>query len=108
MQEIVKRVWREPAVAIGLLTSIALAIIVVVSGDSWDLAAITGVAAPLVSALGIRSQVTPTAKAEPEPEPAKPPPEPEPTPEPEPAPTPDPEPPPADDESDITPGDPTA
>lgn len=59
MDEIAKRVWREPAVAVGLLTSIVLAIVAVVSGDSWDVSTIAGIAGPLVAALGIRPFVTP-------------------------------------------------
>jgi hypothetical protein len=104
MQEIVRRVWKEPAVAIGLVTSVALAIIVVVSGDAWNVSTIAGVVAPLGSALGIRTQVTPTGGKTKDAAPA---------PVAEPAPAlaaaPDPQtPPPADhDESEITPGDPT-
>lgn len=59
MSEIARRVWHEPAVAIGLLASIALAVITVATGDPWDAATIAGVAGPLVSALGIRQLVTP-------------------------------------------------
>jgi len=104
MQQIVQRVWKEPAVAIGLVTSIALAIIVVISGDSWNVSTITGVIAPFASALGIRTQVKPVGR----PDEATPPPVTlTPAPTPESAPTPE-EPPPADhDESVITPGDPT-
>src|SRR5215475_308408 len=59
MSEIAKRAWREPAVAIGLLTSIAIAVITLLTNDPWTTATIAGVAAPLVSALGIRPLVTP-------------------------------------------------
>ena len=61
MSEIAKRVWREPAVFLGLLTSVALAVITIATGDPWDTAAIVAVIAPLASALGIRQLVTPTA-----------------------------------------------
>lgn len=75
MREIGVRVWHEPAVAIGLATSIAIVVITVAKGDPWDTATIAGVAAPLISALGIRQLVTPVAAgadgiaAEPMPEP---------------------------------------
>lgn len=60
MSEIARRVWHEPAVFLGLITSIALVVITLATGDKWDTATIAGVAAPLVSALGIRELVTPT------------------------------------------------
>ena len=62
MSEIARRVWREPAVFIGLLTTIALAVITLATGDPWDTATIAGVAAPLVAALGIRELVTPAER----------------------------------------------
>jgi hypothetical protein len=65
MSEIAVRVWREPAVFIGLLTSVALLVIKLATGDPWDTATIAGVAAPLVSALGIRELVSPVAKEPP-------------------------------------------
>jgi hypothetical protein len=61
MSEIVKRAWREPAVFLGLLTSAALVVITLATGDPWDTAAIAAVIAPLASALGIRQLVTPTS-----------------------------------------------
>jgi len=63
MSEIGKRIWNEPAVFIGLLTSIILALIAWVNG-SWNTSDIIGVIAPLVSSLGIRQFVTPTTKLE--------------------------------------------
>jgi hypothetical protein len=60
VSEIARRVWHEPAVFLGLITSIALVVITLATGDKWDTATIAGVAAPLVSALGIRELVTPT------------------------------------------------
>lgn len=59
MKVIAERVYREPAVFIGLLTSIALLVITLLTGDPWDAATIAGIAAPLISALGIRATVTP-------------------------------------------------
>jgi hypothetical protein len=64
LSEIAKRAWREPAVFLGFVTSAALAIITVATGDPWDTAAIVAVIAPLASALGIRQLVTPTPPAE--------------------------------------------
>ena len=61
MKVIAQRVYREPAVFIGLLTSIALAVITLLTGDPWDAATIAAIAAPIVSALGIRTLVTPAA-----------------------------------------------
>jgi hypothetical protein len=60
MKQIAVRVWHEPSVAIGLVTSIAVLVITLVSGDHFDLATIAGIIAPLASALGIRQYVTPT------------------------------------------------
>jgi hypothetical protein len=60
VSEIARRVWHEPAVFLGLIASIALVVITLATGDKWDTATIAGVAAPLVSALGIRELVTPT------------------------------------------------
>lgn len=59
MSEIARRAWREPAVFLGLASSIAVAVITIATGDPWDTATIAGVAGPLVSALGIRELVTP-------------------------------------------------
>ena len=61
MSEIAKRAWREPAVFIGLLTSVALVVITLATGDPWDTDAIAAVVAPLAAALGIRQLVTPMA-----------------------------------------------
>jgi hypothetical protein len=61
MKAIAQRVWEEPAVAIGLLTSLAL-IALNLLGDDTDTVNWIEVAAPLLAALGIRPLVTPTAK----------------------------------------------
>ena len=63
MKTIVKRIWEEPAVAIGLLTSIALVALNLL-GDDTDTINWIEVAAPLLAALGIRPLVTPTQKVE--------------------------------------------
>jgi len=60
MKVLGQRVWREPAVAIGLLTSAALVVIALITDAAWDTQTIIGIAAPFASALGIRPLVTPT------------------------------------------------
>jgi hypothetical protein len=62
VKEIGKRVWLEPAACIGLVASVVLALLAVLSDAEWDAQTIVGIAAPFVSALGIRPLVTPTAK----------------------------------------------
>lgn len=64
MSEIIQRAWHEPAVLIGLLTSIALTAITITTGDPWDAAAIAAVIAPLAAALGTRPLVTPVTNSE--------------------------------------------
>lgn len=63
MKTIAKRVWEEPAVAIGLLTSVLLVALNLI-GDDTDTINWIEVAAPLLAALGIRPLVTPTGKIE--------------------------------------------
>lgn len=61
MRTIAERVWLEPAVAIGFLTTVAVGIVNLVAG-SFDVQNIVGTLAPLVSSLGIRQTVTPVRK----------------------------------------------
>jgi hypothetical protein len=63
VKAIAKRVWEEPAVAIGLLTSIALVVLNLL-GDDTDTINWIEVAAPLLAALGIRPLVTPNQRVE--------------------------------------------
>lgn len=63
MKEIAKRVWDEPAVCIGLLTSIALVVLNLL-GDDTDTINWIEAAAPLLAALGIRPLVWPDRKVE--------------------------------------------
>jgi len=63
MKELARRVWLEPAVAIGLLTSLALLVLNLAAGDDGAVAWIE-VAAPLLAALGIRPLVTPNLKVD--------------------------------------------
>jgi len=58
MKTIMQRFWKEPAVAIGLLWSLGLLILAVIT-DSFDASAIAGIVSPIASALGIRQVVTP-------------------------------------------------
>jgi hypothetical protein len=59
MKTIIERAWHEPAVAIGLLVSVALAIGAVATSSDWSWETIVAVCAPLLSALGIRPLVSP-------------------------------------------------
>jgi hypothetical protein len=62
MKELGKRIWNEPAAAIGLLTTLILLVINIVGDSTWDAQSIIAIVAPLLSALGIRPLVKPTAK----------------------------------------------
>jgi hypothetical protein len=64
MRVIARTVWQEPAAAIGLLTSVALIALAVLSGASWDASTIAGILAPLLSGLGIRQLVSPAPPAQ--------------------------------------------
>ncbi len=57
MKEIAKRIWNEPAVAIGLLTSIVLAVINLITNDHWTVDHFIAILAPLASSIGIRQAV---------------------------------------------------
>jgi hypothetical protein len=60
---ILERVWNEPAVAIGLLASVALLALNLATGEHLDAVAIITIAGPFLSALGIRQAVTPAQPA---------------------------------------------
>lgn len=62
MSVIAQRLWREPAVFIGLLTSVVLVVVALATDTDWDASVIAGIVAPFLSALGIRPLVSP-AKA---------------------------------------------
>lgn len=62
MKEIAKRIWNEPAVFIGFMTALALVVINLIGNNEWGFEQIIAVLAPLLSALGIRQAVIPTAK----------------------------------------------
>jgi len=61
MKVIAHQIWNEPAVAIGLLATVLLLILALVSNADWDASTIAGIAAPFVSSLGIRQAVSPAA-----------------------------------------------
>lgn len=48
--------------ALGLLASVALTVLALVADQPWNASTIAGIAAPFVSALGIRQVVTPVKK----------------------------------------------
>jgi len=65
MKPIARRIWTEPAACIGLLTTLALLAWNLLGDQQWDAQTITAILAPLVSGLGIRHLVTPTASETP-------------------------------------------
>jgi hypothetical protein len=64
MKEIGKKIWEEPAVAIGFLVSVALLVGALLTDSDFDWETIVAILAPLLSGLGIRPLVKPTAKIE--------------------------------------------
>jgi len=62
MKVIGQKFWNEPAVCIGLLTTVILLVLQIVTGDDWDAVNIIAILAPFVSSLGIRQTVTPATK----------------------------------------------
>lgn len=57
MKVLAQRIWNEPAVCIGLLTSLVLLALNFATGDDWSADAIIAILAPIISALGIRQVV---------------------------------------------------
>jgi hypothetical protein len=57
MKVIGQKIWNEPAVCIGLLVSIAMAVGAILTGSDWNWETIVAVLAPLATALGIRPTV---------------------------------------------------
>lgn len=68
MKVIAQRIWKEPAVFIGLLVSVGLLVVNLIGDPSWTAQEIVEVLAPFASALGIRQLVTPAKKEEPPPD----------------------------------------
>jgi hypothetical protein len=66
MSVIAQRIWREPAVAIGLLFTVALLIVNLAADEGWDAATVVTTLGPLLSALGIRQVVSPAAGPRPD------------------------------------------
>lgn len=54
MKVIAQRIWNEPAVAIGLLTTVILVLINVIGDSDWGIESLIFMMAPFASALGIR------------------------------------------------------
>jgi hypothetical protein len=54
------RFWNEPAVAIGLLATVLLAVLNWLGDNTWSADDLIAIVAPLLSGLGIRPLVTPT------------------------------------------------
>jgi outer membrane biosynthesis protein TonB len=100
MKTIAQRVWREPAVCIGLLTSVILLVLQLIGDNKFTADTIIAIVAPFASALGIRQLVTPTAKPTEGSSAMQETPQPTPDPQPEPQPEPDPQPSPTGDPSD--------
>jgi hypothetical protein len=59
MKKIAERIWNEPAVAIGLLATLALLVINLIGGEDWAVETFVEVLTPLAAALGIRQFVRP-------------------------------------------------
>lgn len=64
MKVIAQRIWNEPAVCIGVITSLALLVINLIGENDWNFEAILAIIAPLASALGIRQAVYSPATVE--------------------------------------------
>jgi hypothetical protein len=69
MKEIGKKVWEEPAVAIGLLVSIVLLIGAIIEGTDWEWDNILVILSPFLTGLGIRPFVRPDTGQEDAPKP---------------------------------------
>lgn len=69
MKVLVTRIWREPAVFIGLVASLGLLIVNLLADTDIDAATGLAIAGPLISALGIRQAVSPAAGPRRDPEP---------------------------------------
>lgn len=59
MREIGERIWREPAVCIGLLVSLGLLVANLIGTPDWSAQGIIAILAPFASSLGIRQLVAP-------------------------------------------------
>lgn len=66
MKAIAKKIWEEPAVALGALVSLILLVGGIIDGHmDWNANHIIAVLAPLITALGIRPLVQPVKHDEP-------------------------------------------
>ena len=64
MKELGKKIWEEPAAAIGLLVSLILLVGALLGDTEFDWESILVILSPLLTGLGIRPFVKPTAKEE--------------------------------------------
>ncbi len=62
MSVLLKRFWREPAVAFGVLVAVALLVVKIIDGGAFTADDIASIAAPIAAAIGIRQAVTPKTK----------------------------------------------
>ena len=63
MRQIVKLFWNEPAVAIGVLASVALAALKLVNDGALAADDVLAILAPLGTAAGVRPLVTPARES---------------------------------------------
>jgi len=59
MKVLAQKIWNEPAAGIGLLVSMGLLALAILTEAPWDASTIAGIVAPLASGLGIRQFVRP-------------------------------------------------
>ena len=67
MKPLAQQVWREPAAAIGLLTTLALLVINLIGTPDCSAQGLIAIFAPFASSLGIRQLVTPAQTKDEEP-----------------------------------------
>lgn len=63
MRQIIELCWNEPAVAIGVLASVALAVLKMVNGGDLTADDLLAILAPLGTAAGVRPLVTPVRQS---------------------------------------------
>jgi hypothetical protein len=63
MRQIMQLFWNEPAVAIGVLASVALAVLKIVNGGALTADDVVAILAPLGTAAGVRPLVTPARES---------------------------------------------
>jgi hypothetical protein len=63
MRQIAKLFWNEPAVALGVIASVAIALLKIVSGGALTADDVLAILAPLGTAAGVRPLVTPARES---------------------------------------------